>query len=390
MKGLRGALVLPEGVFPDGAVLYDDHILEVVNDANDSSSSSVLEKIDGYILPGFVDIHNHGGMNADYMDSSCGAYDTISVFLASHGVTAALATSICAPIEATVRFLDSFRSYRRSQNGAALLGIHLEGPFLAKQNKGAQPEKFLRSPEQGHGFIREYSDIVKLVTVAPELPGMPEMIRSLVNAGIVVSGGHDDSVEEDILKAIDAGMSHTTHVYCAMSALRKRNGFRFTGLCETSLIDERLTTEMIGDNQHTPPALAKLIYRCKGAGLLCLVSDCTRAGGMPADGTTYYLGLKGEAGQPVLVEDGVCMLPDRSVFAGSVTTLDVMVANMVRDCDIALQDAVTMASLTPASVIGAEKTIGSIRKGKHADFCLMDMNLNVVRTILRGQTIFSR
>lgn len=388
---LRGDVITPyEMRINSGVVIKDGLISEIISGSEIPEDAPVTVVEEGYILPGLVDIHNHGGAGFDYMDSSDYAYSQISMHLASHGVTTALATTITAPIGDIINCLQSFRTYSaHSSQGCRLVGIHLEGPFLSVQNKGAHPEHYLRTPHDGYNFILDNADIIKIVTVSPELDGMCDMIYKLRSVGIVVSGGHDNAVDYEIVQAIDAGMTHTTHIYCAMSTLSKRGAKRHVGLCEIAMTDDRLTIEMIADNNHIPPVLAKMIYKCKGADKLCLVSDCIRAGGMAHDEKPLYLGLSSEGGQPIIVEDGVAMLPDKSRFAGSIQSLDSMIRNVVLYAGVPIHDAVRMATLTPATVIGMQKEIGSIEIGKRADLCIMDKDFRILRTILDGQTIFA-
>jgi N-acetylglucosamine-6-phosphate deacetylase len=351
----------------------------------------VTDAGDGYIVPGLVDIHNHGGMGFEYMDATEEAFRAITGYLASHGVTAALAATVAAPVDAIVACLEAFRRYRAAPvPGCRLVGVHLEGPYLSAVNRGAQPEASLRTPRDGYEFVLRYADIIRMATVAPELEGMPGMIRALRKAGIVVSGGHDDAIDDEIVRAIDAGMTHTTHIYCAMSSLPKRGAIRHVGLCEVAMTDDRLTTEMIADNRHVPPVLARMIYRCKGPDRLCLVSDCIRAGGLPPDaGRPITLGKPGGGGQPVIIVGDIAMLPDRSRYAGSIQPLDRMIGNVVREAGVPIHDAVRMASLTPATVIGLQREIGSIEPGKRADLCVMDSAFRVQRTICGGETVYT-
>ncbi len=390
VEALKGNIVTPHEVIPGGVVVISDGlIVEVLRGSGTPENMPLTDVEDGYIMPGLVDIHNHGGAGFDYMDATAEAFLGISRYLASHGVTTALAATTSASIDAIVACLESFRSYRAHPGiGCRLAGIHLEGPFLSVKNRGAQSEESLRTPRDGYGFILRYADAIRIVTVSPELDGMPDMIRDLRKAGIVVSGGHDDAIDSEIVRAIDAGMTHTTHIYCAMSTLPKRGGVRYAGLCEMAMTDGRLSTEMIADDHHIPPVLARMIYRCKGADRLCLVSDCIRAGGMPADGRPINLGRPGEGGQPVIIVDGIAMLPDRSRYAGSIQSLDSMIGNVVRHAGVPVADAVKMATLTPAAVIGLQREVGSIEPGKRADICLMDGEFRVLRTISGGHPVF--
>ena len=392
MELLKGNVVTPFEVIPGGGVVISDgRIVEILPGNGAPRSAAVTDAGDGYVMPGLVDIHNHGGMGLDYMDATEEAFQGISRHLAAHGVTTALAATAAASVDAILACLQSYRRWlARPAQGCRLVGIHLEGPFLSHANRGAQPEASLRVPRDGYGFILEHADVIRMATVSPELEGMPEMIRDLRTSGIVVSGGHDDAIDAEIMRAIDAGMTHTTHIYCAMSTLPKRGAVRYAGLCEVAMTDDRLTTEMIADDHHVPPILARMIYRCKGPDRLCLVSDCIRAGGMPPDSSRpITLGKPGEGGQPVVIVDGIAMLPDRSRYAGSIQSLDRMIFNVVRNAGFPIHDAVRMASLTPAAVIGLQKEIGSIEPGKRADICIMDSAFRVLRTISGGETIYS-
>lgn len=244
------------------------------------------------------------------------------------------------------------------------------------------------TPADGYAWILENRDIVSEVTLAPELPGMPAMIKALYGAGIVVSGGHDNAEPEDVEAAMDAGMRHCTHIYCAMSTLHKTGLHRKCGLCEYAMTSNAITAEMIADNHHTPPQLARMIYKCKGADKLCVVSDAIAAAG-GAEGQWFTLG-SGENGTKVFVEGGVAIMEDKTHYAGSVQALDQMVRNLVCDAGIPLVDAVRMASLTPAEVIGIDRECGSIAVGKRADFCIVDHKLNVTKTVVDGKTVYER
>jgi N-acetylglucosamine-6-phosphate deacetylase len=390
---LKGNVVTPFEVIPGGAVVISDGlIVDVLRGNGVPRGTSVTDAGDGYVMPGLVDIHNHGGLGFEYMDATEEAFRVISRYLAAHGVTTALAATDSAPLDAIVACLEVFRQYRSAPApGCRLVGVHLEGPYLSVANRGAQPEAWLRTPRDGYEFVLQHADVIRVATVSPELDGMTDMIRAMRKAGIVVSGGHDDAIDAEIMLAIDAGMTHTTHVYCAMSSLPKRAAVRHAGLCEVAMTDDRLTTEMIADNRHIPPILAKMIYRCKGPDRLCIVSDCIRAGGMPPDaGRPITLGKPGRGGQPVIVVGDIAMLPDKSRYAGSIQALDRMICNVVRQAGVPIHDAVRMASLTPASVIGLQKEIGSIEPGKRADLCITDGGLSVLRTICGGETVYSR
>jgi N-acetylglucosamine-6-phosphate deacetylase len=368
-------------------LIRDGRISALIEHSARQFDDQVIDVHGCYVFPGLVDIHTHGCMNSDFMDATEADFRNILSFQASHGVTSVLGSTITAPVDQIVKALDCIRHYKgHLLPGSRLLGAHVEGPYLSEIHKGAHCRDYLRIPERdGFGFLLDNADIISNVTCAPELRGSIEMIKALVDKQLIVSGGHDDAKEDDVFRAIDAGMTNATHIFCAMSGLRKCNGKRHVGMSEISLLSENMSVEMIADNHHLPPLLSRLIYRCKGADNACIVSDCVRAGGLPADGTVYKLGSRDAVNrQEIVIDDDVAVLLDRSFFAGSVQQLDHMLRNLVFDCEIPLADAVKMATSTPARIIHKDDFIGSIAPGMAADLCIMDTDLNVVKTIIDG------
>ena len=383
-----GNLVLPDRIIYGGKVMCrDGYITDIVE--NVSKSHDDLP----YILPGLIDIHNHGALGYDYMDSNRESFDQISTYLISHGVTTAQCTTVSATKEATIAFLKVFRQWTERTKGNSdrcrFSGVHLEGPFLAVSSRGAHPLEVLQVPDDGYEWILENADVVREITLAPELMGMPKMIHDLKSVGIVVSGGHDQAEVVDVEKAIENGMSHCTHIYCAMSTLHKKDAHRKCGLCEYAMTHNNITAEMIADNHHVPPLLAQMIYKCKGVEHLCLVSDAISPAGLPESDVLYSLG-SGANATKVFVEGGVALVEDKSCYAGSVQALDVMISNLVKDCNIPFVDAVRMASLTPAEVIGIDKECGSLRIGKRADLCFMNSDFSVIQTVVSGNICYKK
>jgi N-acetylglucosamine-6-phosphate deacetylase len=345
----------------------------------------VIDASGKYVTSGFVDIHTHGGYGADYMDCSEEAFYRALSFQLDNGTTSVVPTSCTAPKSQIIKFLEFSRQYIKTQNDETcrVVGVHTEGPYLSKRNRGAQKEADLAEPRKDdYSYLLNYADIIKTVTLSPELDGADEMTKALTQKGITVSGGHDDGIYPNFLPAIENGMKHTTHLYCAMSELRFVDGVRNVGLREYALIDDSLTAEIIADNKHIPPQLAKMIIKAKGADKVCVVSDTLRCAGMPNDGKVYTLG-SGENAQQVIVNDGVATLADGSRFAGSITCVRDMVKNLI-NAGIPVCDAVKMGTYTPAKIIGEEKEIGSIEIGKRADLCVLDEDFNIDCVILGG------
>jgi len=378
-----GNVVLPDKILYGATVKCEGDRIVSISQADKKTSKSLP-----YIFPGLVDIHNHGAAGHDYMEGTKEAFEKISNYLASHGVTTAQCATVSAPVETLKSFFKAYRKYSK-QKGCRFHKLHIEGPYISVKNKGAHPENTLLVPEiDGYDWVLDNKDIIGEITVAPELAGMPDMIKKMCEDNIVVSGGHDYAEPEDIEVAVNSGMTHCTHIYCAMSTLHKTGMQRRCGLCEYAMTHNSITAEMIADNHHIPPQLAQMIYKAKGADKLCMVSDSLAPAGIKS-GEEFSLGI-GEDCTKVIVEDGVAIVADRTCYAGSVQSLDQMIRNMVYDANIPLVDAVRMASLTPAEVINIDDECGSIEIGKRADLCIVDSNLEVIKTVVGGKTVYQR
>ena len=376
-------------VITENEILYG-YDVEITGDTitkigKDLSGDDVIDVTGKFVMPGLIDIHTHGGFGGDFSDATRESYDKALSFHSKNGTTSLLTSSVTAPVEDILKLIDMTREYKDKENPVCrVLGAHIEGPFISVKNKGAQKEEYLKVPSDGYDFISKNVDVIKTVTVSTELPGMADMIKELKSFGVVVAGGHDDGKEETIYPAIDSGLSLCTHWYCAMSTARVENGKRSAGLMEIGLTDDRLTLELLSDNHHIIPELLKMAYKMKGADKLVLVSDCLRAGGQPKDGRVYTLGRENDAEATKFIVDlGVARLLDGTRFAGSITPLGVMIKN-VTGIGVPLVDAVKMASITPARVIGVDKLYGSVAEGKKADIYIADEKLNPEITIVNG------
>ena len=390
-------------IIKNGKVLIGDELCDVDVRVKDGKiaeigkdlapdNDEVIDALGNYVFPGFVDIHNHGGFGGDYMDACDDSFDKVLAFQASSGTTAVLTSSVTSPVESVERLLEYTRKYKAKENPVCrVLGAHVEGPYISYKKKGAQNEKYLRVPARdGYDFILRNKDVILNVTIAAELDGMVDMIKDLKANGIYVSCGHDDGRGEHIYPAIEAGVTNVTHWYCAASVASIVNGVRDVGMMEIGLVDDRVTLEMIADMHHLIPELVKIAYKCKGADKLCLVSDALRASGLPEDGTFYSLGPIWEKNSLMFhAVDGIGRLAD-GTFAGSLQPVSRMVKNIVTLCDVPLIDAVKMASSTPAKAIGYGDVLGTIEVGKNADFCFMNDELSVTKTIVGGNVVFQK
>lgn len=390
---LRGGnVVLPDRIFDNGTVVIDEALgrIEEVGKPDKvrppQPDETVLDVTGGFIAPGFIDLHVHGAWDADFMDGTRAAFDTVTAYHALHGTTSVLATSTSAALDVILQMLETTHAAMKSgTRGSAILGVHLEGPWLNREMRGCHMDDHVRPPAPGewHTMV-PFSDAIRMVTLSPEVEGCMDLIRELRDAGIVVSCGHSTITYDEMMIAVEAGVSHVAHIFCAMSTIVRKGPWRHPGVLETALADSRLTTEMIADGKHLPVALMEIAYRCKRAKRLCLVSDAMRGAGMPPGGT-YTFGPRD--GTEALIADGVAMLPDMTAFASSITPLDAMVRNVVELLALPLHEAVRMASLTPAEVIGANESKGSLEPGKDADLCLLDTDLQVRNTMVRGKIL---
>lgn len=378
----NGKIITKDSVLEGYDLKIEDGIIKGIG--RELTDCEVFDAEGGYITPGFIDIHTHGGYEADFMDCTYEAYEKALRFHLDNGTTTVVPTSCTAPDESIVRFLAFAREYMSEHRaGARVPGVHLEGPFLSVRNKGAQKLEQLKSPERDdYSYMLEYSDVIKTVTIAPELPMADKMTAALREKGIVVSGGHDDGIFPEFIPSVEAGLSHLTHLYCAMSDLRFKDGKRNVGLREYALIDDRLTAELIMDNCHITPELARMIVRCKGADRVCVVSDSLRCAGQPKDGRVYKLGSDEDAVRFV-IGDGIAVVENSSTYAGSITPVRLMVKNLI-SAGIPLVDAVKMGTLTPARIIGVDDTRGSLDEGKLGDVCILDNDFNLKKVFVGG------
>lgn len=327
---------------------------------------------------GFIDIHTHGGWGKDCMEPTFEAIDTVAKYHLSTGITSFCPTTMTADIADIEAALSNMRSYKT--NGARLAGAHLEGPFLSAKAAGAHPlDKLLDPDKENTAFIARNRDVVRRITVAPDLSGAPFVTALCRSMGIQVSIGHDQSIDDEIYACIEAGATSVTHMgNCTSHASRRYpSPKKHLGLFETALGESRLVCEVIADDRHVPDALFDIFYRLKGRDGICFVSDSLSVAGMKEG--DYFLG-SGESAQPIRIEDGVAVLPDKHTYAGSVTPVSKMVSRLFAK-GYPAEDLLTMATLTPAKTVGLNDR-GDLRPGMLADINLLDDKLNVVKTFM--------
>jgi len=377
--------ITPFEEIPNSAVILNKGRVEFVGPQQQlrTDDLEVLDIRGKYITPGFIDVHVHGGAGSDFMDATRQDFETVCRFHSRGGTTSLLATTATAPLEEIQSALKVVREvHQHPVAGAQVLGAHLEGPYLSVARRGCHLKEYVRNPEQAEwDQLLEYQDEIKHVTLAPEIPGALQLIRNWSLRGINISGGHTDSTFSQMMKAVDQGMIHATHMYCAMSTVsRPHPPHREGGCVETVLERDEISTELIADGRHLPPELLRLTVKAKGVDRVCLVTDAMRGAGMP-DGF-YTFGPK--HGQKTQVKNGEALMLDLSSFASSVVTMDVMVRNALNLMGLTRCEAVSMATINPARLLRVADRKGSLEVGKDADCVVLDEQFNVVQTVVAG------
>lgn len=389
LKIYNGKILTPYRIISGTVVVIDGKIKEVAEGDIDVPGAVEIDAKRNYIAPGFIDIHVHGGGGHDFMDGSEEAFLKIAETHAMYGTTALMPTTLTSELDELYNTLELYKQAdKNNKKGAQFLGMHLEGPYFALSQRGAQDPRYIRNPDP-----KEYMDIlsrssdIKRWSAAPELKGAIEFGNHLRSKGILVAMAHTDAIYEEALVAFEAGYTLATHFYSAMSGVSRRECFRYAGVIETAYLLDEMDVEIIADGVHLPAPLLKLIYKIKGPDRIALITDSMRSAGMPAGDS--ILGSK-HNGLKVIVEDGVAKLPDRSSFAGSVATCDRLVRTMINMADVPLLEAVKMASQTPANILGIGSSKGSLITGKDADIVIFDGNINVSTTIVQGRVIYNK
>jgi N-acetylglucosamine-6-phosphate deacetylase len=343
-----------------------------------------------YLAPGFIDLHVHGALGRDTMEASAEAFQAVCDYHASGGTTSLLLTTATAPMDKLVEVLNAVRDYMRrrvpvtpGRLRSRIAGVHAEGPFISKAKCGAQRAEFIQNPSRAAvQQLLDRADVIKRITIAPELQGALEAIENFHIHGISVSGGHSDAWDEEAREGFAHGMHSVTHTFNCMSSARRRGIYRVGGLLEFALSEPRISCELIADGHHVSATLMKMLYRAKGSGGICLVTDATAGAGLP-DKSQFSL-----FGRDCLVEGGVCLLADRSALAGSSSRMIDLLRTMVMEVNVPLHEAVMMATENPAHAIGLEAK-GCLKVDADADLVVLSPELEVLRTFSGGQEVFS-
>lgn len=387
---INAKIITPYRIIEKGSLLLQEgKIIQISEESKNEPDCLEIDAKGLYVSPGFIDIHVHGGGGHDFMDGTVESYLGAAEIHAKHGTTSMVPTTLTSTND---ELMNTFSVYRKANQenvrGSEFLGIHLEGPYFALSQRGAQDPKYIRNPHpEEYEKILEWSKDIIRWSAAPELEGSFTFANFLKDHGILASIAHSDAIYEEVEKAFEAGFTHITHLYSGMSGVKRINAFRYAGVIESAFLLDDMTVEIIADGVHLPPSLLKLIYKIKGASRTALVTDAMRGAGMP-EGESILGSIK--QGQKVIIEGGVAKLPDRTAFAGSVATTDRLVRTMVNTAAVPIVDAVRMMTSSPAKIIGVDHRKGTLAAGKDADIVLFDKDIQIFMTIIKGNIIYKK
>lgn len=377
----NGKILIPGGRWINGGsvLVKDDKIAEIY------SHSRLLENVDasinaggGYILPGGIDMHVHGGGGRDFMEATKEAFETAVMVHRRHGTTSIFPT-LASSTEETIRQAAAVCSELVEDPYSGVLGLHIEGPYFNPKMAGGQIPENIRIPSPMEYIpIVEDFPCIKRWDAAPELPGADDFARYITSKGLVAAIAHTRANYNDVVDAYKNGYTLATHFYNAMTTSHKDGIYKHEGTVESVYLNDGINVEVISDGIHVPPVILRMVHKFKGYGRTCLVTDALAITESP-DGTS--------CDPRIMIENGVCKLKDGSAIAGSCATMDRLIRTAVREAGIPLEDAVRMASETPALIMGVYDRKGSICKRKDADIIVMDKNLNLTHVIAMGKIV---
>jgi len=372
MKGIRNGRIYKDGQFVEGQVLIYEKTIVAIQPVDQPTEAEIdwIDAKGAYVLPGFIDVHIHGYKGRDVMDGDEEGIKVISQNILENGVTSFLPTTMTMDMEKIEQAIESVKKVQSNQTtGARILGVHMEGPFINPAYKGAQSAEAIILPTEA--LVERHKDMIKVITIAPEIEGAMGMIKKYANK-INFSIGHTGADYETTIEAIEMGAKSTTHLFNAMTGLHHRNpgvvGAALTSSCYS---------ELIADKIHVHPALFELLGKTKGLDKLLLITDCIQGGGLEEG--TYDLG-----GQEVTVKDGKCTLADGTI-AGSVLKLIHGLKTYTESVSYKLEELIPLVTMNQAKYLKVEETIGSLDTGKDADMVIMDEKFIVKKTIVKGR-----
>lgn len=372
MKILTNGKIVSGGTIIDGYDIIIDNKKIIELKPTDAVSGEKINLGGNYIAPGFIEIHCHGGGGYEFIDATPEAFEKACQVHYAHGTRVIYPTISATDYNTMVRVLQTAREVKDSC-ALEIPGIHLEGPYFALEMCGGQAPGIVRDvdKEEYATLLEEYSDIIARWDYAPEKDKDNTFVRDITKKGVLAATAHSSAEYDDILRAYKDGNSLITHLYSCTSTITRHQGFRHLGIVESAYLLDDIYVEAIADGCHLPLDLLKMIIKLKGTDKVCLITDALRPGGIGEEGKEYT-----DCPVPFVIEDGVAKLLDRSAFAGSIATSDILLKTAVK-AGFSIADTVKMMTETPAAVMKL-KTKGKIEAGFDAQFTVFDKNLNIV------------
>lgn len=376
---INGHILTPGGWLKDGSILLcDDRIVEVTNSDLAVIGAKVVDARGMYIVPGFVAMNIHGAAGHDFKEGTEEAFRKAVAAHQRYGATTIFPTISSSPFT-TIRQCAEVCERLMTEPGNPILGLHIEGPYLNPKMAGAMFSDVVKNPDpEEYRSLIEETKCVRRWDASPELPGAMAFARYLKEKGILVSITHTEAEFDLIREAYNTGFSHVAHFYNAMPGFHKRREYKYEGTVESVYLMDGMTVEVIADGRHLPSTILRLIYKLKGVECTCLVTDAlayaANDGKQPDDSR-------------IVIDNGVCKLADHSALVGSIATSDQLIRTMVEKAKLPLEDAIRMASETPARLMGVYDRVGSLQKGKDADVLIIDWKLNVRQVWCKGQVV---
>lgn len=378
---VEARIITPEGIIPNGFITWKDGIItEIGDDASHATATECHCQYNArgsYVAPGCIDMHVHGAAGHDFMEATPQAFDAIRHAHALHGTTSLLATLAVSSPDVISSCIDIADHNLSQGSGAHMLGLHLEGNYINPIMKGAQNPTYITLPQaEEYKALLSRTRCIRRWSAAPELPGALDFARYVRRQGTLVSIAHTCADYAQICAAFEAGFTHATHFYNAMTTIHKEGIYKHEGTVESILLTDGISIELIADGKHVPPALLLLAYKLKGSSGTALVTDAMSAAACGESAPVFD--------PRTVVEDGVCKMADGSALAGSIATADVLIRTM-KQLSIPLPDVIRMASETPARILGVDKHKGSLCPGKDADIIVFDENVDVSHVFISGK-----
>lgn len=377
---INGQILTPQGWLKDGSVLINDgKILEITNSDLAVIGATVIDAKGMFIVPGFVSMHCHGGGGHDFTEGTTEAFKEATAAHLKHGSTTIFPTLSSTTFE-NIRLAAATCDQLMAEDAdTTIMGLHIEGPYLNENMAGTQWKEFLKNPDpEEYKALVESTKCIKRWDISPELPGAHDFARYMTSKGILTAITHTEAEYQEIKDAFTAGFTHAAHFYNAMPGFHKRREYKYEGTVESVYLMDDMSVEVIADGVHLPATILKLVYKVKGVEKTCLVTDSLK-----------FAGYTGETiNDPnYVIENGVCKWANRQTLAGSIATADVLVQTMVKKAGIPLEDAVRMASETPARLTGIADSKGTLEKGKDADIVILDNDVNVRCVFTKGKEV---